>query len=76
MNANVTLKSIQFWIKPASIMQFADVLEKSELPNCIVGTDNGAVVIEMDYDPIEIVQAKQISELQGLAGILHYEHLD
>ena len=76
MNANVTLKSIQFWMKPAAIMQFADVLEKSELPNCIIGTDNGAVVIEMDYDPREIVQAKQISELQGLAGILHYELLD
>ena len=76
MNADVTLKSIQFWIKPTAIMQFADVLEKSELPNCIVGTDNGAVVVEMDYDPREIVHAKQISELQGLAGILHHEHLD
>jgi len=76
MNADVTLKSIQFWIKPTAIMQFADVLEKSELANCIVGTDNGAVVVEMDYDPREIVQAKQISELQGLAGILHHEYLD
>jgi hypothetical protein len=75
MNVNVTLKSIQFWIKPTAIMQFADVLEKLELPNCIVGTDNGAVVVEMDYDPADIVQAKQISELQGLAGILHHEHL-
>ena len=76
MNANVTLKSIQFWIKPTAIMQFADVLEKSELPNCIVGTDNGAVVVEMDYDPRDIAQAKQISEFQGLAGILHHEHMD
>ena len=76
MNANVTLKSIQFWIKPTAIMQFADVLEKSELPNCIVGTDNGAIVVEMDYDPRDIGQARQMSELQGLAGILHYEHLD
>ena len=76
MNSDVTLKSIQFWIKPTAIMQFADVLEKSELPNCIVGNDNGAIVVEMDYDPRDIVQAKQISEFQGLAGILHHEHLD
>ena len=76
MNADVTSKSIQFWIKPTAIMQFADVLEKSELPNCIVGTDNGAVVVEVDYDPRDLVQAMQISELQGLAAILHHEHLD
>ena len=76
MNSDVTLKSIQFWIKPTAIMQFADVLEKSELPNCIVGTDNGAVVVEVDYNPRDIVQAKQISEFQGLAGILHHEYLD
>ncbi len=76
MNVNVTLKSIQFWIKPTAIMQFADVLEKSELPNCIVGTDNGAIVVEVDYDPADKEDVRHISGLQKSEMMLHYENVD
>lgn len=76
MNVSVTLKSIQFWIKPTAIMQFADFLEKSELPNCIAGTDSGALVVEVDYDPANKEDVRHISGLQKSEIMLHFENVD
>ena len=72
----MTTKSIQFWVDPNGIIQFADLLEKSELPNCIVGTDDDAVVVEVDYEPGKSKQLQHIADLQELEVTLHHEYLD
>jgi hypothetical protein len=76
MKVNVTSKSIQFWVKPNGIMQFSELLEKSDLLNCIVGTDNGAVVVEVDYDSADSKELTLISDLQKSEIILHHEQID
>lgn len=72
----MTTKSIQFWVVPNGVLQFAEQIEKSELVNCILGTDSGAVVVEVDYDPASSAEAGHISSLQQLDTILHTEHVD
>ena len=69
-------KSIQFWVAPNGVLQFADLIEKSELVNCILGTDSGAVVVEVDYDPANDKETGHISSLQQLEVILHREHIE
>lgn len=48
-------------------------MEQSEFANCIVGTDDDAVVIEVDYDPRDLAQVQHISDLQDAEEVLHYE---
>lgn len=72
----MTTKSIQFWVAPNGVLQFAELIEKSELVNCILGTDSGAVVVEVDYNPASTTETGHISSLQQLGIILHMEHVD
>ena len=72
----MTTKSIQFWVAPNGVLPFAELIEKSELVNCILGTDSGAVVVEVDYDPASATETGHISSLQQLDVILHLEHVD
>ena len=57
----MTTKSIQFWVAPTGVLQFAELIEKSELVNCILGTDSGAVVVEVDYDLASTTETGHIS---------------
>lgn len=72
----MTTKSIQFWVAPNGVLQFAELIEKSELANCILGTDSGAVVVEVDYDPANEKETRHISSLQQLEVILHREQIE
>lgn len=76
MSESTFTKSIQFWIDPAGIIQIAEVMEKSEFANCIVGTDDDAVVIEVDYDPRDLAQVQYITDLQGAEEVLNYEFIN
>ncbi|MBL7690704.1 MAG: hypothetical protein JNM41_03860 [Flavipsychrobacter sp.] len=76
MSESTFTKSIQFWIDPVGIMQVAEIMEKSEFANCIVGTDDDAVVIEVDYDPRDLAQVQHISDLQNAEEVLHYEFIN
>lgn len=73
MSESTFTKSIQFWVDPAGIIRVAEVMEKSEFANCIVGTDDDAVVIEVDYDPRDLTQVRHIADLQEADEVLHYE---
>ena len=59
----ISTKSIQFWVKPDGIMRFSALLEKSDLLNCIIGVDSGAVVVEVDYNPDDEKETQHISAL-------------
>lgn len=76
MSESTFTKSIQFWVAPNGILQFAEAIEKSELVNCILGADSEAVVVEVDYDPASEKEAGHISSLQQLDVIMHLEHVD
>jgi hypothetical protein len=76
MSESASTKSIQFWIDPVGIMQVAEIMETSEFANCIVGTDDDAVIIEVDYDPRDLVQVQHISDLQDAEEVLHYEFIN
>lgn len=69
-------KSIQFWVEPNGVLQFAEFLEQAEFANCIVGTDDDAVVVEVDYDPRELSQMQSISDLKEAEAVLHYEFVN
>ena len=69
-------KSIQFWVKTDGIMRFSALIEKSDLLNCIIGIDSGAVVVEVDYNPEDEKEAYHISTLQQWDIILHHEFVD
>jgi hypothetical protein len=76
MSESTFTKSIQFWIDPAGIIPVAEVMEKSEFANCIVGTDDDAIVIEVDYDPHDLAHVKHITDLQEAEEVLHYEFIN
>ena len=76
MSESTFTKSIQFWVDPVGIMHVAEIMEKSEFANCIVGTDDDAVVIEVDYDPRDIGQVQHISDLKDAEEVLHYEFIN
>lgn len=76
MSESTFTKSIQFWVDPAGIVRVAETMEKSEFANCIVGTDDDAVVIEVDYDPHDLAQVQHVSDLQGAEEVLHYEFIN
>ena len=76
MSESKFTKSIQFWVDPAGILKVAEVMEKSEFANCIVGTDEDAVVIEVDYDPSDIAEMQRITVLQEAEAVLHYEYVN
>jgi hypothetical protein len=73
---SIITKSIQFWVEPNGVLQFAELLEKSELANCLLGTDSGAVVVEVDYDPASEADAGFLSSLRQEEFILHLEHVE
>ena len=76
MSESTFTKSIQFWIDPSGILRVAEVMEKSEFANCIVGTDDDAVVIEIDYDPCNVAQVQHITDQQEAEAVLHYEYVN
>ena len=76
MSESTCTKSIQFWVEPDGILQFAELLEKSALTNCILGTDDDAIVIEVDYDPSDESNAQHIAALQQSDVIEHHEEID
>jgi len=69
-------KSIQFWVEPNGVLQFAELLEKSELANCMLGTDSGAVVVEVDYDPENANDTEHVTSLHQLDIVQHLEYVD
>lgn len=76
MSESTFTNSIQFWIDPTGILKVAEVIEQSEFANCIVGTDDDAIVIKVDYDPRDIAQVQHITDLQEAEAVLHYEYIN
>lgn len=76
MSEKTFTKCIQFWIDPASMLQVAELMEQSEFANCIIGTDDDAVVIEVDYDLRDLAQVQRITDLQKSEAVLHYEYVN
>jgi hypothetical protein len=76
MSDNTFTKSIQFWVDPNGIAQFAGLLEINDLPNCIMGVYEGAVIIEVDYNPKETEQQQYVHQLIKSDGVLHHDHLN
>jgi hypothetical protein len=75
-NMSGVTKSIQFWVELNEVLQFAELLEKSGLANCILGTDSGAVLVEVDYDPENANDTEHVTSLQQLDIVQHLEYVD
>ena len=68
------MKSRTFNVPEELIIEFAEVLEKYDLPNSIEGTtDDGEIVIEVDY---EDKQRKIIHQLNDLIDDFNEEDED
>lgn len=76
MSESTFTKSVQFWVDPSGMLEFVGLLEINDLPNCVMGAYEGAVVIEVDYNPNENIQLRHVKQLAEASAVLHCEPLN
>jgi hypothetical protein len=71
MSESTFTKSVQFYVDPNGMLEFAGLLEVNDLPNCVMGAFQGAVVVDVDYNPKENIQLRHIKQLAEAGAVLH-----